>query len=132
MKKDDNLIEELGKKFDELFGSFSTEDDAPDVPPDTDDLDDLDDFDNTIILNDENGEEVSFEFLDLIVYDGEEYIILLPEDESEDAGEVVILKVEETDSEDDATYTSVDDEETLQTVFNIFKEKFKDEFNFID
>lgn len=45
--------------------------------------------------------------------------------------EVVILKVDETDSEDEEAYTSVEDEETLQAVFNIFREKFKDEFNFM-
>lgn len=50
----------------------------------------------------------------------------------EDAGEVVILKVDETDSEDEETYTSVEDEETLQAVFNIFREESKDEFNFED
>ena len=35
-------------------------------------------LDNIIILNDENGNEVKFEFLDLMEYEGEEYIILLP------------------------------------------------------
>ena len=90
-------------------------------------------MDNIIVLNDENGNEVKFEFLDLIEYEGEEYIILLPTEEGEDNDEVVILKVE--DSEDDPdmeTYVSVEDDETLNAVFDIFKEKFKDEFNFID
>lgn len=35
---------------------------------------------NIIVLNDENGNAVRFEFLDLIEYDAEEYVILLPED----------------------------------------------------
>ena len=34
-------------------------------------------LDNIIILNDENGEEVKFEFLDLVELDGEEYVVLL-------------------------------------------------------
>ena len=92
-------------------------------------------LDNIIILNDENGEEVTFEFLDLIELDGEEYVVLLPveDDENEDAeGEVVILKVEDTESEEEESYVSVEDEEVLNKVFEIFKEKFKDEFNFID
>ena len=91
-------------------------------------------LDNIIVLNDENGEEVPFEFLDLIELNGEEYIVLLPAEESEtdEAGEVVILKVEDTDNEEEESYVSVDDEETLNTVFEMFKEKFKDEFNFID
>lgn len=90
-------------------------------------------LDNIIVLNDENGEEIEFEFLDLIEYEGEEYVVLLPNDEDEeDAGEVVILKLEDSDSEDEESYVSVDDEEVLKAVFEIFKDKFKDEFNFID
>ena len=88
---------------------------------------------NIIVLNDENGEEVPFEFLDVIEYEGEEYVVLLPvEEDEEDSGEVVILKIEDTESEEEESYVSVDDEDILSKVFEIFKEKFKDEFNFID
>ena len=89
-------------------------------------------MDNIIVLNDENGEEVPFEFLDLIEYEGEEYVVLLPVEEDEEADEVVILKLEDTESEDEESYVSVDDEEVLNTIFEMFKEKFKDEFNFVD
>ncbi len=89
-------------------------------------------LDNIIILNDEDGNEVKFEFLDLIEYSGEEYVILLPVEEEEDADEVVILKVEDTGSEDEESYVGVDDQEILNAVFAIFKDKFKDEFNFVD
>ena len=65
-------------------------------------------LDNIIVLNDENGEEIEFEFLDLIEYEGDEYVVLLPNDEDEeDAGEVVILKLEDSDSEDEESYVSV-------------------------
>ena len=93
---------------------------------------DGEELDNIIVLNDENGDEIEFEFLDLIEYEGEEYVVLLPNDDDDDAGEVVILKLEDTDSEDEESYVSVDDEDVLKNVFEIFKEKFKDEFNFID
>ena len=33
---------------------------------------------------------------------------------------------------DEESYVSVDDENVLTAVFEIFKEKFKDEFNFTD
>ena len=89
-------------------------------------------LDNIIILNDEEGNEAEFEFLDLIEFEGEEYVVLLPVEETEDAGEVVILKLEDTESEDEESYVSVDDEEVLNKVFEIFKEKFKDDFNFVD
>ena len=71
--------------------------------------------------------------LNLVELDGEEYVVLLPDEESnEEEGEVVILKVEDTESEEEESYVSVDDEEVLNKVFEIFKEKFKDEFNFVD
>ena len=88
-------------------------------------------LDNIIVLNDEEGNEVQFEFLDLIDFEGEEYVVLLPAEETEDAGEVVILQVEDTDSEEES-YISVEDEDVLNKVFEIFKDKFKDEFNFVD
>ena len=90
------------------------------------------DLDNIVILNDEDGNEVRFEFLDLIELNNEEYVVLLPvveEGEEEEEGEVVILKVEDTDEDSDV---SVEDEDVLNEVFEIFKEKFKDDFDFVD
>ena len=89
-------------------------------------------LDNIIVLNDEEGNEAEFEFLDLIEYEGEEYVVLLPVEEADDAGEVVILRLEDTESENEESYVSVDDDEILNKVFEIFKEKFKDDFNFVD
>ena len=92
-------------------------------------------LDNIIILNDENGNEVKFEFLDLVELDEEEYVVLLPvsEEGEEDEGEVVILKLEDSDEEaEEESYVGVEDEEILNKVFAIFKEKYKDEFNFVD
>ncbi len=93
-------------------------------------------LDNIVTLKDEDGNDVKFEFLDLIDYEGEEYVVLLPAEESEDSepDEVVILQLEKSDDEnaEEETYVSVDDENILNAVFEIFKEKFKDEFNFVD
>lgn len=89
-------------------------------------------LDNIIILNDENGNEEQFEFLDLVLYENEEYVVLLPVEEDDAAGEVVILKLEESENDSLEAYVSVDDDNTLEAVFNIFKNKFKDEFNFVD
>ena len=92
-------------------------------------------LDNIIILNDEQGNEVKFEFLDLVELEEEEYVVLLPvsEDGEEDEGEVVILKLEDTDEDsEEESYVGVEDEEILNKVFAIFKEKYKDEFNFVD
>ena len=89
-------------------------------------------LDNVLILSDENGDEARFEFLDLIEYCGGEYVVLLPDEDSDDADEVVILKLEESENDDEEAYVSVDDEAVLQAVFEIFREKFKDTFNFVD
>ena len=93
------------------------------------------DLDNIIILNDEDGNEEKFEYLDLIDYEDEEYIVLLPvtEEGEEEEGEVVILKVEDTDDDsEEESYVSVENEDTLNKVFEIFKERFKDDFDFVD
>ena len=87
--------------------------------------------DNIIVLTDEDGIDVEFEFCASIEYEGNEYVVLLPTDD--DDGEVVILQVmedEESDDEDEVTYVGVDDEEVLQKVFDIFKEQAGDEFDF--
>ena len=92
-------------------------------------------LDNIIVLNDEQGNEVQFEFLDLVELDEEEYVVLLPvsAEGEEDEGEVVILKLEDTDeNSEEESYVGVEDEEILNKVFAIFKEKYKDEFNFVD
>ncbi len=91
----------------------------------------MEEFDNIITLTDENGDDAEFEFIDLIEYENEEYVVLLPVEEDEDGeGEVVILKVEATDDPDMESYVAVESEAVLSAVFEIFKEKFKDEFNF--
>ena len=95
----------------------------------------MDELDNIVILNDEDGNEVRFEFLDLVELDDEQYVVLLPviEDGEADDGEVVILRLEDSEENpDEESYVSVEDEEILMNVFNIFKEKFKDEFDFVD
>ena len=92
-------------------------------------------LDNIITINDEDGNEVKFEFLDLIDFENEQYVVLLPvlEEGEEDDGEVVILKLEDSEEDSDQeSYVSVENEETLMKVFNIFKDKFKDEFDFVD
>ena len=82
-----------------------------------------------LTLTDENGVDTTFEYLDCIEYEGVEYLVLMPEDD--DSGELVILEVEPVDEETE-NYLAVEDEATLNAVFAIFKEKFKDVFTFED
>lgn len=86
-------------------------------------------MDNVVKLTDESGCEVLFEFLDLILWKGDEFVVLLPI-ESED-GEVTILRLENNNGETES-YISVEDEDTLMTVFSLFKDRWKTEFDFAD
>ena len=81
-----------------------------------------------ITLEDDLGNEKDFEFLDVVEYEGDEYIFLLPTDEDEQS-EVMILRIESVDDENE-NYVGIDDEEVLQKVFDIFKSRFQDEFDF--
>lgn len=83
----------------------------------------------TISLTDEDGNELEFEFIDLIEYEGKEYAVLLPVID-DGTGEVVILEAEETEDGME-TFFSVEEESVLEAVYEIFKEKFKDEFDFV-
>ena len=92
-------------------------------------MEEFDELDNIVILNDEEGNEVEFEFLDVIELDGNEYVILLPVAEIEN-GEVVIFRIEgEGENE---SYYGLDDEAEAERVFQAFKEKAKDDFDFVD
>ena len=82
-----------------------------------------------LTLTDENGVESEFEYLDVIEYQGTEYLILLPADE--ESSEVVILEIEPVDEENE-NYLAVEDVEILSAVYEIFKEKFKDVLVFED
>ena len=83
-----------------------------------------------ITLEDDLGNEQEFEYLDTVEFDSDEYIILLPvSEEDEEAAEVMILRVDSLDDENEL-YSGVDDEGVLQAVFDIFKERYKDDFNF--
>ena len=80
-----------------------------------------------LTLTDENGQDVDFEYLDCIEYQGKEYLVLMPAEEL--ATEIVILEVEPLDDENE-NYLSVEDEETLNAVYEIFKDKYKDVLTF--
>ena len=82
-----------------------------------------------LTLTDENGVETTFEYLDCVEYQGKEYLVLLPADEN--SAEVVILEVEPVDEENE-NYLAVEDEATLNAVYEIFKERFKDVLNFAE
>ena len=80
-----------------------------------------------LTLTDENGQDVDFEYLDCIEYQGTEYLVLMPTGEDE----IVIMEIEPVDEENE-NYLAVEDEAVLDAVYGIFKEKFKDVLTFED
>lgn len=84
---------------------------------------------NVLTLTDENGVDTEFEYLDVIEYKGKEYLFLLPlEDETEG---IVVMEIEPVDDENE-NYLPVESEETLNAVYGLFKERYKDILNFAD
>lgn len=88
-----------------------------------------DGLDNIVVLTDQDGVDTQFEFLDVVTVDGIDYVVLLPVETADD-GEVVIFRIE--GEGDDETYVGVETEEEASKVFELFKEKSKDDFNFVD
>lgn len=89
--------------------------------------------DDLVVLIDEEGGEVEFEHLDTIEMNGNEYVVLLPfsgeEEEEHDVDEVVILKIEHHTDGDDS-FVSVEDEEELNAVFEEFRTRMEEEYDF--
>lgn len=83
-----------------------------------------------VTLTDDEGNDVEFEFLDLVSYDQKDYVVLLPLEEDEAAEEgVLILEVVKGQEE---TYLDVDDDEILEKVFALFKERYDGDYDFED
>ena len=87
----------------------------------------LQEEESILTLTDENGEETNFEYLDCIEYEDKEYLILMPEE----SNEIVILEVQPLDEENE-NYIAVENEVILETVYGIFKERYKDVLQFED
>ena len=86
----------------------------------------LQEEESILSLTDENGEEMQFEYMDCIEYNGSEYLVLSP---VEEPGQIVILKVEPVDEENE-NYVAVMDEDILDAVYDIFKARYQDILQF--
>ena len=84
---------------------------------------------NIITLTDPDGNDVEFELLDSIEYKDEIYLILI---ETVDDEGVTILKLVEGENEDDDELVTLEDEAVADAVYEIFKERNKDFFDFED
>ena len=92
------------------------------------DMNNIEEEDTIIILTDEDGNDVEFEFLDNVEYEGNLYVVMIPV-EDEDAG-VVVMLLEEGETEEEDSLLTVTDEDVVEAVYEIFKENNKDVFEF--
>lgn len=97
----------------------------------SDELFDVEGYDNVIVLEDEDGTETEFEFLDVMNYKNEDYVVLAETGVKENAA-VIILKVERAANADEESYVGIDDEKLVVKLYDMFKEKHKDDFNFAE
>lgn len=82
-------------------------------------------LDFTVRFTDTDGEYGEYEFLDIVLYDDNEYAVVAP---LESDGYVDIFRIAAQD--DKESYVRVSNDETLEKVFEIFRVKNEDEFDF--
>ena len=85
---------------------------------------DIDD-NSFITLTDEEGNEVDFLLLDVMEYEGSDYMVLMPltdEDGEEDEEELFFLRAELT--EDGEVYSSIEDEILLNAIADAYEKFF--------
>ena len=78
-------------------------------------------------LEDDLGNEVEFELLDVITYKGEEYAVLI--ENVEDVDELTIFKIESYDDEEEV-YLGIDDDALVQKIFDLLKKAHPNHFNY--
>lgn len=74
---------------------------------------------NLIVLTDSKGNSIEMEFLDLVEYEGYDYVVMA----EEGSDEVVIMEQVVNDDGETATYNDVLNDEVVNKVFEIFKER---------
>lgn len=85
--------------------------------------------DDLIVLEDENGECIRFQFLEMVRTDDKPYAVLMPLEDSDDEGGVVIVEIIDL-GKDSEHYDAVTDEVLLDRIFEQFREENKDKYDF--
>ncbi|MCQ2407510.1 MAG: DUF1292 domain-containing protein [Oscillospiraceae bacterium] len=84
--------------------------------------------DDIVILEDEDGNAVTFQFLELVTVDEKPYAILLPLEDEEEGG-VVIVEVVDL-GENTEHYNAVTDDELNDRIFSQFRKEFGSKYEF--
>lgn len=87
--------------------------------------------DDTVILEDEDGNVLSFQFLELVTVDETPYAILMPVDDPDGDLGVVIVEVVDLGKESEH-YDAVTDDALNERIFEQFRKEFGDKYDFED
>lgn len=83
-----------------------------------------------IDLYDEDGTKKVFEHLDTVLYKKDEYVICIPYDEEEsEVSEIVIFRTVE-DKDGESALEQVLESEVLSAVYDVFRDRNADKFDF--
>ena len=83
--------------------------------------------DNIMILVDEEGNREKFEIIDTVAYDNRDFAILLPIPEVGEPNEEMLYVLEIVEDLDDPeydNYVGIEDDETIDAVFEVFKKQY--------
>lgn len=78
---------------------------------------------NIITLTDQYGESVRFELLDIIEYEDQEFAVLYPADGGDDEPVHILRITSENLDLDEMEFEGLDDEDLINTVFDLFCER---------
>ena len=88
--------------------------------------------DNFVTLIDDEGKELKFEHLDTLEFDDRTYVVCVPADVPDDEIEEVMIFEASTDENGEECLIQLEDEEILESVYQLFKENNTDIFDFED
>ncbi len=77
--------------------------------------------DNIIMLEDDQGNQIECETIDVFEFNNETYFALLEiVDEGEENDEIILMKVQTGETDEDMSLVTVDDEDELEAAFQEF------------
>lgn len=99
-----------------------------------DNIENVENEDNFLVdLFDDDGNKQTFEHLDTVQVNGDDYVICIPykEEEDDEVDEVIILKIDGV-QDGESVLVPEDDLEILDKAYELFKERNADLFDFED
>ena len=87
---------------------------------------------NIIIFTDDDGNDLELEHLDTVELDGKLYIVCVPAPNGEEEIEEVIIFEAMKDDNGEDGFVQVDDDVVLENVYQEFKDRNEDMFDFED